>query len=72
MGPVNDCQVAMAEIGDPAPAIIDTAKQKDVNAIVMGTHGRKRLMRVLMGSVAEQVLRAAICPVIVYRLEKKA
>jgi len=61
----------LAEIGDPAAAIINAAAQKGVDAIVMGTHGRKRLMRVLMGSVAEQVLREAPCPVIVYRLEKK-
>jgi len=61
----------LTEIGDPATAIIDTAAAKASDVIVMGTHGRKALMRVLMGSVAEQVLREAPCPVIVYRLEKK-
>jgi universal stress protein A len=62
----------LTEIGDPATAIIDTAAKKAVGVIVMGTHGRKSLMRIMMGSVAEDVLRHAPCPVIVYRLEKKA
>jgi universal stress protein A len=61
----------LTAIGDPATAIIDTAATKASDVIVMGTHGRKSLMRILMGSVAEQVLREAPCPVIVYRLEKK-
>jgi len=37
----------------------------------MGTHGRKGIMHVLMGSVAEGVLRQAQCPVIALRLENK-
>jgi nucleotide-binding universal stress UspA family protein len=61
----------VTEIGDPATAIIDTAKNRAADVIVMGTHGRKALMRVLMGSVAEQVLREAPCPVIAVRTEKK-
>jgi nucleotide-binding universal stress UspA family protein len=61
----------LTEIGDPAIGIIDASKTKEVDAIVIGTHGRKGLMRVLMGSVAEQVLREAHCPVIAVRLHKK-
>ena len=61
----------LTEIGDPATAILDTARNKAADVIVMGTHGRKALMKVLMGSVAEQVLRDAPCPVIVVRIEKK-
>jgi universal stress protein A len=61
----------LTAIGDPATAIIDNAATKGADVIVMGTHGRKSLMRILMGSVAEQVLREAPCPVIVYRVEKK-
>jgi nucleotide-binding universal stress UspA family protein len=61
----------LIEIGDPATAIIDTARHRAAGVIVMGTHGRKALMRVLMGSVAEQVLREAPCPVIAVRTEKK-
>jgi nucleotide-binding universal stress UspA family protein len=35
--------------------------------IIMGTHGRTGLRRLLMGSVAEKVLRKASCPVVTYR-----
>jgi nucleotide-binding universal stress UspA family protein len=35
--------------------------------IVMGTHGRTGLSRLLMGSVAEQIVRLAPCPVLIYR-----
>lgn len=62
----------LTEIGDPATAIIDTARTRSADAIVMGTHGRKALVRILMGSVAEQVLREATCPVIAVRMEKTA
>jgi len=61
----------LTEIGDPATGIIEAAKKQAVDAIVMGTHGRKGLMHVLMGSVAEGVLRRAECPVIALRLENK-
>jgi len=50
--------------GDPADAIIRLAKTEDVDLIVMGTHGRRGLTRLLMGSVAEAVVRAAPCPVL--------
>ena len=62
----------VTEIGDPATGIIDTAARREVDAIVLGTHGRKGLRRILMGSVAEEVLREAKCPVIALRLEKKS
>jgi nucleotide-binding universal stress UspA family protein len=50
--------------GDPADAIIRLAETEDVDLIVMGTHGRRGLTRLLMGSVAEVVVRAAPCPVL--------
>ena len=62
----------MTEIGDPATGIINIAASREVDAIVIGTHGRKGLRRILMGSVAEEVLREAKCPVIALRLEKKS
>jgi nucleotide-binding universal stress UspA family protein len=61
----------LTEIGDPATGIIEAAKKQTVDAIVMGTHGRRGIMHVLMGSVAEAVLRQANCPVIALRLENK-
>jgi universal stress protein A len=51
------------EEGDPACGILAVAKDVDASMIVMGTHGRTGLRRLLMGSVAEEVLRKAACPV---------
>jgi nucleotide-binding universal stress UspA family protein len=53
--------------GAPFQMIIDTAKDKGADLIVMGTHGRTGLSHVLMGSVAEKVVRLAPCPVLVTR-----
>jgi len=50
--------------GDPADAIIRLAQTENVDMIVMGTHGRRGLTRLLMGSVAEAVVRAAPCSVL--------
>jgi len=50
--------------GDPADAIIRLAESDNIDLIVMGTHGRRGLRRLLMGSVAEAVVRAAPCPVL--------
>ena len=51
-------------IGSPATAIIEMAEREEVELIVMATHGRTGLLRVLMGSVAEEVVRKAKCPVL--------
>lgn len=51
-------------VGSPGPSIIEAANEVQADLIVMGTHGRKGLIRVLMGSVAEYVLRHAACPVL--------
>ena len=51
-------------IGSPATAIVDMAQRENVNLIVMPTHGRTGLTRLLMGSVAEEVVRKAKCPVL--------
>jgi universal stress protein A len=56
-----------AELGEPAPNIVKRAKELKADAIVMGTHGRSGFKRLSMGSVAEDVLRSALCPVIVVR-----
>jgi len=51
-------------IGDPSTEIVRLAQQAPVDLIVMSTHGRTGLRRVLMGSVAEAVVRRASCPVL--------
>lgn len=53
--------------GDPAHQIVHLAKQENADLIVMGTHGRTGLMRLVMGSVAEAVVRRAPCPVFTVR-----
>jgi nucleotide-binding universal stress UspA family protein len=53
--------------GVPAEEIGRTAALKGADLIVTGTHGRTGVRRVLMGSVAEQVLRTASCPVLTVR-----
>lgn len=55
------------EYGDPASVILKTAHEIGTDLIVMGTHGRTGLRRLLMGSVAEQVVRKASCPVLTVR-----
>jgi nucleotide-binding universal stress UspA family protein len=50
--------------GDPATEILRTAEETRCALLVMGTHGRTGLGRLLMGSVAEVVLRKAPCPVL--------
>ena len=52
---------------NPANAIIDYAKEAHVDLIVVGTHGRGPMSHLLMGSVAEHVVRHAPCPVLVVR-----
>jgi len=54
-------------MGPPFDEILQFSKRHGVDAIVMGTHGRTGLKRLFLGSVAEYVLRAATCPVIVVR-----
>jgi nucleotide-binding universal stress UspA family protein len=55
------------EEGNPAAEILHTAAEVGCDLIVMGTHGRTGLGRLLMGSVAEAVLRKAPCPVLTIR-----
>jgi nucleotide-binding universal stress UspA family protein len=50
--------------GDPAAEIVRLAQETPCDLIVMGTHGRTGLARLVLGSVAEEVLRKAPCPVV--------
>jgi universal stress protein A len=53
--------------GVPFQEILETAKAQQIDLIIMGTQGRTGLQHVLMGSVAEKVVRLAPCPVLVVR-----
>lgn len=55
------------ETGDPASSIDQFAKEHEIDLIVMTTHGRTGLARVLMGSIAEAVVRRGACPVLTIR-----
>jgi universal stress protein A len=68
-----DAQEAMVEvtravaIGSPSQKIVETAEAEHVDLIVMATHGRTGLSHLLIGSVAERVVRTAPCPVLTIR-----
>jgi nucleotide-binding universal stress UspA family protein len=51
----------------PAPTIVGYAARHDVDMVVMGTHGRRGLNHLMLGSVAEEVVRSAGCPVLTVR-----
>jgi nucleotide-binding universal stress UspA family protein len=53
--------------GSPVTEILRFAERENVDLIVMGSHGRTGLSRLLMGSIAEGVMRKAPCPVLVVR-----
>ena len=58
------------QTGVPFEEIVKVADDERADMIVMGTHGRSRLNRVLLGSVAERVIRLAPCPVLTVRQAK--
>ena len=58
--------------GDAAKTIVALADAEKVDAIVIGTHGRRGLTRLLMGSVAEAVVRQAHCPVLAVKQPAQA
>lgn len=59
------------ELGSTYEQILGRAEQWQAELIVVGTHGRKGLKRLLLGSVADQVVRAAHCPVLVARAPRE-
>ena len=58
--------------GEAANSIISTAENFNADLIVMGTHGRVGLRRMLVGSVAESVLRRAVVPVLTVRSQHRS
>lgn len=53
--------------GYAAEEVLDLASQNNIDMIIMGTHGRKGIDRMLFGSVAEKVVKSAKCPVVTIR-----
>jgi nucleotide-binding universal stress UspA family protein len=60
------------EAGEPSDTILQVAEAGGTDLIVMGTHGRTGLSRLLVGSVAEDVMRRAACPVLTLRVPSSA
>ena len=58
------------QVGVPFEEIVKIAGEERVDVIALGTHGRGRMSRVLMGSVADRVIRLASCPVLTVRETK--
>ena len=54
-------------IGSPRQTIVDWSKEQGADMIVVGSHGSSRLTYILVGSVAEHLVRYAHCPVLVVR-----
>jgi hypothetical protein len=54
-------------IGDPVTEILRLAEEIGASLILVGSHGRQGVQRVLLGSVSERVVREALCPVTVAR-----
>ncbi len=67
----DDLQVIRTVLhGHPFVEIVRYAKDNDIDLIVVGTHGRGAIAHMLIGSVAEKVVRKAPCPVLVVRDEE--
>lgn len=61
----------VVEYGMASDRIVEYANHHDIDLIVIGTHGRTGLKRVLMGSVAETVVRKAECPVLAIKTDAR-
>ena len=59
------------EVGEPAAAILRVAGMGGFDLIVMGTHGRRGLPRLLLGSVAQKVIARAPCPVLTLHMHEE-
>jgi len=63
----KDCELALARGADFADIIVRHAKKLRASLIIMGSHGRTGLRRLLLGSIAERTLRYAKCPVLIVK-----
>jgi nucleotide-binding universal stress UspA family protein len=57
----------VVEVGQPTDSIIDAVEEYDIDHVVMGSHGRQGVSRLLLGSVAENVVRRSPVPVTIAR-----
>jgi nucleotide-binding universal stress UspA family protein len=57
--------------GNPVEVILDQAKHQKTDLLIVGTHGRRGMKRLMLGSVAEAVVRKAACPVFIVKARVK-
>ena len=61
----------VVEFGTPTEGIVNYANNNEIDLVVLGTHGRTGLLRVVMGSVAEAVVRKTDCPVLAIKADNQ-
>jgi nucleotide-binding universal stress UspA family protein len=66
LGGYAKCELLL-DVGDPYEQLMEIANQRNADLIVVCTHGRTGLQHLVMGSVAEKIIRHAPCPVFVVR-----
>ena len=54
------------EMGDAAEGVVTYAKDQNADLIIIGTHGARGIKKILLGSVAERVLKSAHCPTLIF------
>ena len=59
------------EFGPPSDRIVEYSKENEIDLIIIGTHGRTGIRRVVMGSIAESVVRRAECPVLAIKADSQ-
>jgi universal stress protein A len=64
--------VTFAEVGHPVQKLLEYAKRNEIDLILLATHGRTGAEQILIGSVAEKIVRNAPCSVLVFRRRKPA
>ncbi len=72
----KDCPPSMAvstliKVGLSSDVILSAIKSEDIDLVVMGSHGRTGLTRLLLGSVTEAVMRRASCPMLIVKEHEK-
>ncbi len=66
-GGLDRAPLTFSALGRPAHEIVNAAKDWAADLVVVGSHGHRGTQRVVLGSVAEGVMRRAVCPVLVVR-----
>jgi len=62
--------VTQVMVGPPIPKLVEYAKEQQIDLILLATHGRTGIEHLMIGSVAEKLVRAAPCSVLVFRRQK--